>query len=215
MEIRKLTTRISSYPWRELEDAHKKKCIYIPDALQGIISDNKDVRDKSYWKLDNHIIVQSGLSEGAFFVLPFVIELYKSDKVDGAFKYELFNLLFEIANGVSDESISYNINFDNGFEYYTKGTNYKNQNLRIACRSSVLNHFNFFMTDLFDLKSKTRKYSLELLGSFIEHLSIIHYKLEILLKSEKDPEIIKGIHEALRGFNEITGGVVDFLDYSD
>lgn len=193
---------INAFPWSKIK-ANYGYCENIEEALAGIISEDATIREKSYWKLDNHVVVQANLSEGAFFVVPFVIELFKSNEIDDGNKYELFNLLFEIANGVSSELISYNINLDDGFEYYIKGTDYKDENLRIACRNKVLKHFHFFMMDLFNVSSGTRKYSLELLSSFIEHHSIIKYELKALLKSEKDKEIISSLNEAIRAFEEL------------
>ena len=65
------------------------------DILSNIIDDDPNKREVAYWKLDNHIVTQGGLSESCFYILPFLNELVKVTKN----RTQILNVIFEIFNG--------------------------------------------------------------------------------------------------------------------
>lgn len=43
----------------------------IADILNNLIDDDPHKRNIAYWQLDNQIVIQGGLSESCFYILPF------------------------------------------------------------------------------------------------------------------------------------------------
>ncbi len=50
--------------WSKIKGAHGT-CEHIPDAILGLTSEDEEVRHSSYWRIDNYVILQSDLYEGA------------------------------------------------------------------------------------------------------------------------------------------------------
>lgn len=84
--------------WESLRTAHGSAA-HVPQALKGLMSDDPSIQEASYWKLDNHIVLQSDLYESAYWVIPFLIEILKSGQAH--VRHRTLDLLFEIANGYS------------------------------------------------------------------------------------------------------------------
>jgi hypothetical protein len=72
----------------------------IPSALEALLSDDSELRQRGYWGLDNYVILQGDLHPSALAVIPFVIDIASADVPFG--KVEAYELLVEIANGQSD-----------------------------------------------------------------------------------------------------------------
>src|SRR5437016_721090 len=89
---------ISLVPWHSLA-SQASNCSKVPDSLFGLLEQNPEPRKRAYWGIDNVVVVQGGLYEGAFFVTPFLIEMIR---VGAAGAVEIYDLLFEIANGSSE-----------------------------------------------------------------------------------------------------------------
>ena len=87
---------LDQVPWHSLS-AQSDGDQSIPDAVVALTSGDADVRKRGYWNLDNHIVVQGGLHEAAFYVVPFLIQICKTGKTHGA--CETLDLLYEIASG--------------------------------------------------------------------------------------------------------------------
>ena len=62
--------------------------------MSNLIDDDPHKRNIAYWKLDNHIVIQGGLSESCFYILPFLNELVTITNN----RLELLNIIFEIFN---------------------------------------------------------------------------------------------------------------------
>lgn len=105
--------------WRALKDRLGFIDYNIADILNNLIDDDLHKRNIAYWKLDNHIVIQGGLSESCFYILPFLNELLTiTDN-----RLELLNIIFEIFNGNDRNAqgehiiIKYNTQID-PFEYF-------------------------------------------------------------------------------------------------
>ena len=63
--------------------------------MNNLIDDDPHKRNIAYWQLDNQIVIQGGLSESCFYILPFLNELVTITNN----RLELLNIIFEIFNG--------------------------------------------------------------------------------------------------------------------
>lgn len=91
-----------------LEDIHRKEdwkslktnvgnAANVPDAILGLLSENEDEVEKAYWQIDNHVVLQSDLSESARFLPKYLEEAFIKSKYKGS----VLELLFQIGNGAS------------------------------------------------------------------------------------------------------------------
>lgn len=71
--------------WESLKDCFGFIDYNVVDILRDIIDDDPNKREVAYWKLDNHIVTQGGLSESCFYILPFLNELVKVTKIEPKF----------------------------------------------------------------------------------------------------------------------------------
>ena len=105
--------------WRALKDRLGFIDYNIADILNNLIDDDPHKRNMAYWKLDNHIVIQGGLSESCFYILPFLNELVTITNN----RLELLNIIFEIFNGNDRNAqgehiiIKYNTEIE-PFEYF-------------------------------------------------------------------------------------------------
>ena len=105
--------------WRTLKDCLGFIDYNIADILNNLIDDDPHKRNIAYWKLDNHIVIQGGLSESCFYILPFLNELVTITNN----RLELLNIIFEIFNGNDRNAqgehiiIKYNTEIE-PFEYF-------------------------------------------------------------------------------------------------
>ena len=81
--------------WRALKDRLGFIDYNIADILNNLIDDDPHKRNIAYWQLDNQIVIQGGLSESCFYILPFLNELLTITNN----RLELLNIIFEIFNG--------------------------------------------------------------------------------------------------------------------
>ena len=105
--------------WRTLKDRLGFIDYNIADILNNLIDDDPHKRNIAYWQLDNHIVIQGGLSESCFYILPFLNELVTITNN----RLELLNIIFEIFNGNDRNAqgehiiIKYNTEIE-PFEYF-------------------------------------------------------------------------------------------------
>ena len=91
----KLDDTISSVPWHDIKVA-SGSAEQVPEALLGLQSPDEETRNRSYWRLDNEVVLQSDLYEAAYYVIPILIQMLE-DKVAG--RARIYDLLYEIGNG--------------------------------------------------------------------------------------------------------------------
>lgn len=93
--IYSITKVANSINWKKLKDCEGYVNYDIVERLIALTNTNKGTRKENYWKLDNQIVVQSGVSEVAVYVLPFLNEFIKIS----SYRDYLLDLLFEIIEG--------------------------------------------------------------------------------------------------------------------
>lgn len=72
---------------------------HVPGALLSLISNDPDVVESAYWKIENHVVLQGDLSDSARY-LPKYLELAL---LNAKFKGSVIELLFQIGNGYSQD----------------------------------------------------------------------------------------------------------------
>src|SRR5437868_596771 len=93
---------LCSIPWSEKSVA-SGRADSVPQALMGLVSPDASLRDRSYWQLDNEIVLQSDLYEAAYFVIPFLIQFLRAKVPHG--RDRIYDLLHEIAHGDAPASV--------------------------------------------------------------------------------------------------------------
>jgi hypothetical protein len=87
---------IHAIPWSQKSVA-SGKADHVPEALAGLVSPDERLRERSYWQLDNEIVLQSDLYDAAYFVVPFLIQYLLERVLQG--RDRIYDLLIEIARG--------------------------------------------------------------------------------------------------------------------
>jgi hypothetical protein len=185
LDINSLERSLSKVPWSAI-GAQLGFCTHVPAALLGLTSANQAKREESYWQIDNYVVVQGSLFEGGFYVVPFLVEMIRSGLEE---KTEVYDLLFEIANGsqVTSTKVKYSIVKDS-FSYYLPDENGDfAQFLQVACRGAVLKGFLDYVTDMECGKLQTKEKALELITSFDEHPRLLKTVLQAALAKEMNP----------------------------
>lgn len=82
--------------WKHLSSAHGS-CAHIPEALAGLVDSSDRVRQAARWKIDNHVVLQGDLYEGAPWVARELLSmLQREDLPDPSI---VLDLLVEFALG--------------------------------------------------------------------------------------------------------------------
>ena len=114
-----ILSSVRKVAWRTLKDRLGFIDYNIADILNNLIDDDPHKRNIAYWQLDNQIVIQGGLSESCFYILPFLNELVTITNN----RLELLNIIFEIFNGNDRNAqgehiiIKYNTEIE-PFEYF-------------------------------------------------------------------------------------------------
>ncbi len=174
---------LESIPWDQLRqapgDAHQ-----VPEALRGLMSKSMDTCNASYWKLDNHVVVQSDLYESAFYVVPFLLEILNSPE---CLRRDLvYNLLYEIGNGYAPITIL--CQDDTGSVLP----------LQQACRERIAGGIETYLKEVEEPNSKVRTNALELLASLKEYGKTFLPRLELLWLREVDNQFKQELKEIIR-----------------
>ncbi len=194
---------INKVPWNELKRILNKDCSYIPSTLLNLVSTDKKERNNAYWKYDNNVVVQGGLFESAFYVVPFLIELLKCENTIE--KDALYNLLFEIGNGRADlmQTVTYKV-ISEPFQYYIPYEDGITLPLEIACKNAVLNGFSLYVKELKDKTSRFRKDALQLLGMLLlENKYLFKCLLKEFILNETNKDFLNLLNEYYNEFNEL------------
>jgi hypothetical protein len=85
---------LSGIPWSKLR-CQTGFAGHVPDAVLGLMSDDLDVIETSYWQLENRVVAQGALYEAAGYLPPVLFEAF--DKAP--LKWSILELLFQIGNG--------------------------------------------------------------------------------------------------------------------
>lgn len=77
---------------------------HIPEAIRKLNSFSEHEREKAYWEIDNHAMIQSDLYEAAFYIIEPILELLEKEYTVNRL-YPL-RILTEISIGGSSELIN-------------------------------------------------------------------------------------------------------------
>jgi len=174
---------LESIPWDQLKQAHGG-AHHVPEALRGLMSKSMDTCNTSYWKLDNHVVVQSDLYESAFYVVPFLLEILNSPEC--VRRDLVYNLLYEIGNGYAPTTI---LCQDDTGSFLS---------LQEACRERVAGGIEIYLKEVEELNSEARTNALELLASLKEYGKIFLPRLEILFLREVNNQFKQELKETIR-----------------
>src|SRR5713226_7697798 len=87
---------VRAIPWSQKSVA-SGRADHVPQALAGLVSPDEKLRERSYWQLDNEVVLQSDLYDAAYFAIPFLIQ-YLRDRVPHG-RDRIYDLLSEIGRG--------------------------------------------------------------------------------------------------------------------
>src|SRR5438132_1009336 len=94
---------LSTIPWSQKSTA-SGNAAKVPQALAGLVSPDATVRERSYWQLDNEVVVQSDLYEAACLVIPFLIRFLSENVAHG--RDRICDLLCEIGHGGDTSTVT-------------------------------------------------------------------------------------------------------------
>lgn len=203
VELETLISIADKFPWAKARTV-MGTCEFVPGALRGIISENKEERKAAYWEFDNNVVVQGGLFSGAFFILPFLLGIFRNSSIRSGNKRELVDLIFEIANGASVEIISFETKIEGQMRYVfpNHSSEFLRLPLQIACRNLALEHIQYFLQETSDTTSEIRLQCFELALSFREHEFLIREFISKIIADEKDESLLKMMQDAIEEFND-------------
>jgi hypothetical protein len=98
----KTLKKIADVNWSE-KNVASGRATHVPQALADLVSPDEEVRHRAYWRLDNEVVLQSDLFEGAYFVISFLLE-FLDDKVAHG-RDRIYDLLYEIASGYAPPEV--------------------------------------------------------------------------------------------------------------
>jgi hypothetical protein len=171
---------VRTIPWHSIQ-AIQGTCSKVPDAILSLVSTDCSVRKTAYWNLDNHVVVQGGLFEGAFYVVPFLVQICQSGFSYG--RLEALELLCEIAGGAS--SLDSQVRFSaitTPFPYFIPNPDAISVPLTIAVRFAVACGLDSIIPYTVSLEETERRGSQELIELFPEYAYGISERLRRLTK---------------------------------
>jgi len=168
--------------WSALKTAHGDAS-HIPGAIRGLIAEDKQTREMSYWKLENYVVLQSDLYEAAFYVVPFLLEILSSDIKEG--RERVYDLIFEIGNGYAPK------------RYKIKNLDGELTSLAEACRASVIKGMEVYINEVQDKTSQAREKALDVLFSLEEKWNTVLDSLRTIYLDEQDEIFKKRVYEVL------------------
>jgi hypothetical protein len=171
--------------WANLKQAHGSS-EHVPAAIKGLISDDEKEQEASYWKLDNHIVLQGDLYQAAFYVIPFLLEILAANIRNG--RSYVYDLLFEIANGFAPEEVP--CDYDGVTLTLTEG-----------CKRAVAGGLNLYLEEISDNNSICRENALDLIVSLEEHVGSAVSRLIELKGKEINREFQAKLEEAIVEIN--------------
>lgn len=184
--ILNMFNEIQNINWADLKQAHGNS-VHVPEAIKGLISNDEKEQEASYWKLDNHVVLQGDLYQAAFYVIPFLLEILVS-KIKFGRNY-VYDLLFEIANGFAAEEAT--CVYDGVALSLTD-----------ACKTAVLGGVDLYLEEVTDTSSLCRENALDLLISLEVGSDKVITRLNAIKDQEADLDFRLKLEEAI---SEISG----------
>lgn len=167
--------------WANLKQAHGSS-EYVPIALKGLISNDEKEQEASYWKLDNHVVLQGDLYQASFYVIPFLLEILAKNIRNG--RSYVYDLLFEIANGVAPEKVP--CDYDGMTLTLTKG-----------CKRAVAGGLDLYLEEILDDNSNSRENALDLIVSLEKYAVDVIPRLTEIKNKETDSKFKAKLEKAI------------------
>lgn len=117
------------------------------DSLLNCLCDpSEEIRNKTYWKLDNNVVVQGGISEVAFYILPFLQQaaINFNDKP----REKLFEIIFEIINGNGEGIVICYNTIKEPFNYFIPSSKGLLEELNVAIFKYINCFFDFYIREI-------------------------------------------------------------------
>jgi hypothetical protein len=186
---------IGNIRWQDIE-ALQGHCANVPTAIRSLQSDDPKIREAAYWDLDNHVVVQGGLFEGAFFVIPFLLNIVRSKSKNG--HVETLDLLIEIAAGSSqfDKTVRFRMVSD-PFLHYLPESDGVGIPLPIATRFAVANGLSEIVPLIASNEDEIRGRTRDLLLCFPEFASELSQRLRHIVNDSCDQQLTTEIHSLI------------------
>lgn len=172
---------IDKISWAKLKQAHGNS-EHVPSAIKGLVSNDEKEQEASYWKLDNHVVLQGDLYQAAFYVIPFLLEILAASIRNG--RSYVYDLLFEIANGFAPEEVP--CDYDGVTLTLTEG-----------CKRAVADGLHLYLEEISDSNSVCRENALDLIVSLEEYAKNAVPRLIELKDKEVNPEFQSKLEEAI------------------
>ncbi|WP_299897643.1 hypothetical protein [uncultured Aquimarina sp.] len=158
---------LRSIDWKNINGV-RNNCAFINQRFNDL-----EVNEKSLWDFESHLYSDRRLSEGAFYILPF---LCNSIRMSGFTQKEIiFDNLFEILNGYAafDEKVNYTVRLD-PFIHFVPSNKQEaiKQPLVIACRTYLSSNLDLFLNQLKEDNSLIRDV-LDIITSFKEYEHLV------------------------------------------
>ena len=174
-------------------------CTHVPIALVGLMSENEEIILESYSKLNNHVVVQGRLYDGAFYVVPF-LQAMLTCSLNMIAKEYIYILLFDIGNGSAylSEKVNYTVE-NNQFNYFLPAVEAGIDGfpLQISCRYAVSVGLELYMADLDAVECSLISGICDLLISYPEYTFEMRKILKQKILDQSNPEKIKLLTTAL------------------
>lgn len=167
-----MANTIESTDWASLRQACGT-CEHIPAALNAICSPDERVREEAYWKIDNHVILQGDLYEGAPYVARALVELLDHRVSE---KDRLYNLLVELANGYAPATM----------QVVVDGQRVPVKYATVQCILPGLAHY---LEDLSAESTIIRKRAAELLLALVDEIDLDAHTIIPIAQAESDEDV--------------------------
>ena len=191
-----MTTTLSTIPWHTIS-GQIENCGSIPQAILSLANSDPHLRKQAYWKIDNHVVVQGGLYEGAFYVIPFLLWGATSRLFNG--RVESMKLLFEIASGAA--SFTQTVSFRTKlcpFVHFVPDAAGTCAPLCIAVRFAVAGGLEKLIDVLFAEESTERKSARDLIALFPEYAYALSERIQDIATSNSNATIKNEINGLMR-----------------
>jgi hypothetical protein len=194
--MREFHATLNEVPWRTV-GSQQGKCEHVPDAIEALLSPDAGLRKAGYWRLDNCLVVQGGLFDGAFYVVPFLLQICRSEDLNG--KVESLDLLIEIASGAAsyDKTIGFRA-ITHPFRHYVPSPDEPRIPLAVACRYAIAAEFDALLDCTVSQDDVVRKKMHELVLRFPEYAYASAEVLRDIAASHAvDSEIRNALHRTI------------------
>ena len=141
-----------SIDWKQLKTP-AGSAEHVPGAIDNLFSPDEELREDSYWSLDNYIVVQGRLYDSAYYAVDGIVEKLNDPKT--LHHYYGIEIIIEILLGRSLDSD------------YIIDESGQQKSLEVACRDKIFKYRNSFSE--LQVKSQRSRESLDLLIDLIDN----------------------------------------------